>query len=78
MLRWSQNLGFCRGFLVRIARAAEMDWFCYTRIRVITKCQRLKEMSVVLLTKCPKPFTGVKEHCSLVKGRNNLSKCDEK
>ncbi len=27
---------------------------------------------------CPKLFTGVEEHCSLVKGRSKLSKSDEK
>ncbi len=26
----------------------------------------LEEASVVLLTKCPKPFTGVEEHCRLL------------
>jgi hypothetical protein len=35
-------------------------------------------MSVVLLTKCPKPFTGVEEHWRLVEGRSKLSKSDEK
>jgi hypothetical protein len=33
---------------------------------------------VVLLTKCPEPFTGIKEHCSLDEGRSKLSKCGEK
>jgi hypothetical protein len=35
------------------------------RIRVFSKPQRSKEMSVVLLTKCPKPFAGIGEHCSI-------------
>jgi hypothetical protein len=33
---------------------------------------------VVLLTKCPKPFTGIEEHCGLVAGRSKVSKSDEK
>jgi hypothetical protein len=57
---------------------AEKDWFRCTGIGVFSKHQRAKEMSVVLLTKCPKPFTGVEEHCRLVKGRSKLSKGDEK
>ncbi len=27
---------------------------------------------------CPKPFTGVEEHCSIVEGRSKLLKSDEK
>ncbi len=36
------------------------------RIGVFSKRQRSKEVSVVLLTKCPKLFAGIEEHCRLV------------
>ncbi len=65
---------FCRGFIVSLAWAAERDWFCCTGIRVFRKRQRSKEMSVVLLTRCPKPFAGIEKHCRLVEGRSKLSK----
>jgi hypothetical protein len=57
---------------------AERDWFRCTGIRVFSKRQCSKELSVVLLTKCPKPFAGVEEHCRLVEGRSKLLKSDEK
>jgi hypothetical protein len=33
-----------------------------------------------LMAKCPKPFTGVEEHClgEVYEGRSRLSKCDGK
>jgi hypothetical protein len=57
---------------------AERDWFCCTGIEVFSKRQHSKEIRMVLLTKCPKPFAGVEEHCRLVKGRSKLSKSDVK
>ncbi len=47
-------------------------------VPLFSKCQCLKEMSMVLLTKCPKPFTGIEEHCSLDEGRSKLSQCGAK
>jgi hypothetical protein len=57
---------------------AERDWFHCTRIRVFSKHQYSKEMSMVLLTKCPKLFAGIEEHCTLVEGESKLSKSDVK
>ena len=54
------------------------DWFRCAGTTVFSKRQRLQEVSVVLLTKCPKPFAGIEEHCRLVQGRSKLLKSDEK
>ncbi len=38
----------------------------------------LLALTMVDVMGCPKPFTGVEEHCRLVAGRSKLSKSDEK
>ncbi len=38
----------------------------------------LQPKKLAILRACPKPFTGIEEHCGLVAGRSKLSKSDEK